>query len=265
MRELHFEYFMEIKFEELVTNHRFSLKCVPRSNSRQKIEDINVVILPAEQLSEAVDAFGNHIIYGSIDSPHDVFHVSISGNAYTGLADGEVEKAPWNVGKFKIQSSYTMPSEKLKAYFHTFDFIKTDGEEFNSREKAIYMMQRLYRDFQYVQGVTDIYTTAAEAYALKKGVCQDYSHILLSLCRMADIPARYVVGMLSGEGYSHAWVEIYFAGKWYGMDPTNGIVVNEDHIKISSGRDYNDCLVNQGLFLGGGKQTQTIHVTVEDR
>lgn len=265
MRELHFEYFMEFKFEEPVTNHRFSLKCVPRSNSRQKIEDINVVIQPREHVSESEDAFGNYVLYGDIQQSHRVFSVTVSGNAATGLSDGETEKAPWNVGKFKIQSSYTKPSEELKEYFKSFVFCHAAETEFTHLDKAVCMMQRLYQDFRYVQGVTDIHTTAAEAFAQREGVCQDYTHVLLCLCRMAGIPARYVVGMLSGEGYSHAWVEVYFEGKWYGLDPTNGVIVGENHIKISSGRDYNDCLVNQGLFLGGGTQTQIIRVTVEDK
>lgn len=169
MRKLHFKYFMEIIFDEPVTNHRFSLKCIPRTNTVQKVEDINVIILPVDHMSETVDAFGNHIIYGDIEHPHELFQVSVSGNADTGLADGEIEQAPQNVGKFKIQSSYTKPSKELEEYFEVFDFFKTGGVEFTQKEKAVYMMQRLYGDFHYKQGVTDIYTTAAEAFALKEG------------------------------------------------------------------------------------------------
>ena len=96
------------------------------------------------------------------------------------------------------------------------------------------------------------------------GVCQDYSHILISLCHLAGIPARYVVGMLTGEGASHAWVEIYQDEKWYALDPTNNLIVDDEHIKISHGRDYRDCLINQGVFTGCAKQTQEIQVVVEE-
>ena len=94
-------------------------------------------------------------------------------------------------------------------------------------------------------------------------MCQDYSHILISLCHMEKIPARYVVGMLEGEGLSHAWVEIYENGMWIGLDPTNDLVVGEQHIKVSSGRDYGDCTINQGIFTGAANQTQTASVVVE--
>ena len=265
MRKLHFKYFMEILFDEPATNHRFSLKCVPQTNDIQKVEAVEVTIFPANDLSESVDAFGNYVIYGMIENPHEAFQVYVSADVTTGILEGEIEKAPWNVGKFRVQSAYTKPSEEMESYFASLDFNKVTGEEFNDREKAVYMMQRLYMDFHYKQGVTDIYTTAAEAFHKKEGVCQDYAHILISLCRMAHIPAKYVVGMLIGEGYSHAWVEIYYEGRWYGLDPTNDIVVKEEHIKISSGRDYNDCLVNQGIFTGGGCQTQKVSIIVEDK
>lgn len=265
MRELHFEYFMELKFEEPVMNHKFSLKCVPRTSSMQRIEKLHVEVFPAKHLSESQDAFGNYVLYGEIEDAHQAFRVTVSGKAAVGLSDGETENAPWNVGKYKVQSAYTMPSGQIEEYYEACSRLWTADEEEASRyDRAADMMRRLYQDIRYTKGVTDIHTTAAEAFRLKQGVCQDYAHILLCLCRMAGIPARYVVGMLDGEGYSHAWVEIYAKGKWYGLDPTNNMPVGDNHIKISAGRDYNDCLLNQGLFTGGGEQTQTIHVLVSD-
>ena len=97
---------------------------------------------------------------------------------------------------------------------------------------------------------------------LKKGVCQDYAHILIALLRMMRIPARYVVGMMIGEGFSHAWVEMEADGRWYGLDPTNDVLVGENYIKISHGRDYNDCIVNKGVFTGMASQKQDISVIV---
>ena len=91
----------------------------------------------------------------------------------------------------------------------------------------------------------------------------DYAHILLSLCRMEGIPARYVVGMLTGEGASHAWVEIYDNRKWYALDPTNMLIVQDEHIKISSGRDSQDCRMNHGIMVGNAFQTQEVEVTVK--
>ncbi|MCD8013580.1 MAG: transglutaminase family protein [Lachnospiraceae bacterium] len=129
---------------------------------------------------------------------------------------------------------------------------------------AVTMMHGLYENFSYVPGVTDVRTTAEEAMALGRGVCQDYAHILLSLCRMQKIPCRYVVGMLIGEGKSHAWVEVCSGGHWYALDPTNNLIVDDQHIKISAGRDYHDCIVSQGVFVGRTTQTQTVAVRVKE-
>ena len=78
-------------------------------------------------------------------------------------------------------------------------------------------MNDLYENFTYIPGVTDIHTTAGEALRLGRGVCQDYAHIMTAVLRYMGIPARYVNGLMIGEGYTHAWVEVYTDGGWYGL------------------------------------------------
>ena len=81
---------------------------------------------------------------------------------------------------------------------------------------------------------------------------------------MAKIPARYVAGMMVGEGYSHAWVEVLSDGIWYALDPTHACEAKENYIKIGVGRDAEDCMINKGILKGGGMQTQEIRVLVEE-
>lgn len=107
-------------------------------------------------------------------------------------------------------------------------------------------------------------TSAEEAWALGKGVCQDYAHILIALCHLSDIPARYVTGMMVGEGHSHAWVEILDHGHWYALDPTNNCIAADTYIKIGHGRTAKDCMINKGIIKGGGSQHQTVTVRVEE-
>ena len=107
-------------------------------------------------------------------------------------------------------------------------------------------------------------TTAEEAFMQRKGVCQDYAHIFIALCHLAKIPARYVAGMMVGEGFSHAWVEILSDGVWYAIDPTHACMANDTYIKISVGRDAEDCMINKGIMKGGGTQLQTVRVLVEE-
>ncbi|MCI5648510.1 MAG: transglutaminase family protein [Fusicatenibacter sp.] len=260
MKELHFEYSMKLEFETPVEKHRFTLKCVPRSDKRQKILDLNIDVYPKEFLSTDEDSFGNQCIYGYSEGFHDHFSVSLSGRALCGLSSCEDDAKEARIGLFRYQSEYTKPGPEITAFTNSIQVEDTASD----LDRAIHYMKALYGRFSYVPRVTTINTTAEEAFAGGCGVCQDYSHILLSMCRMRQIPCRYVVGMLMGEGESHAWVEICQNGVWIPLDPTNNLIVEDQHIKISSGRDYKDCLVNQGIFMGQTLQRQKVYVLVRE-
>lgn len=259
MEHLVFHYYLKIEFSEPVKNHRFTVKCIPQSNERQIIEEESVQIFPNESLCEGKDSFGNCCIFGNADLPHQRFEVEVKGRAKTGLASCTKARANYQICMFHYQTEYTKPGNLLKQFFSDINF---NGVHTNL-EKSKIIMQNVYQKFSYVKGVTTVTTTAEQALEIGHGVCQDYSHIMIALCRMAGIPARYVVGMLIGEGLSHAWVEIEDNGYWYGLDPTNFLIVDDKHIKISHGRDYKDCMINQGLFIGNAQQQQVISVKVE--
>jgi transglutaminase-like putative cysteine protease len=131
-------------------------------------------------------------------------------------------------------------------------------------DKVLQIMQILVREFKYQSGTTNVDTSAEEAFAQGCGVCQDYAHILISLLHLAGITARYVTGFIIGEGVSHAWVEFLDHDKWYGIDPTNNKLVNDEYIKIGHGRDAKDCMINRGIMHGGGLHTQSVRVNVQE-
>lgn len=260
MKRLKFRYYLKIEFDTPVTQHSFSVRCVPETDERQQILQLNIHILPKEFLCENRDSFGNCYFFGRAEHPHALFEVTAEGVALTGCAAGTKAEEAYRLGMFVGQTAYTAPDEALRAFLGTLVFAKEE----NGLQKSLRIMEELRKRFVYRAGVTDISTTAAQAWALGCGVCQDYSHIMLSLCRMLGIPCRYVAGMLIGEGASHAWVEIADNGVWYGLDPTNGTRVFEEHIKISHGRDYADCLINQGVFTGNAVQVQSVAVSVQE-
>ncbi len=141
--------------------------------------------------------------------------------------------------------------------------INVNNENSNIKN-AMIIMEYLYGSISYIKGVTDINTTTEDVLKLKCGVCQDYSHLMIGLCRLSGIPARYVAGLMIGEGETHAWVEIYNDGIWMGLDPTNNKVVDDYYIKLSHGRDYGDCIIDKGSFLGITNQEQKVYVLVEE-
>ncbi|SHF86143.1 Transglutaminase-like enzyme, putative cysteine protease [Flavobacterium fluvii] len=128
----------------------------------------------------------------------------------------------------------------------------------------------IYKNFTYTKGITNIQTTLDEILELKKGVCQDFAHVLLQFLRTAGIPSRYVSGYvcpnesgLRGEGATHAWVEIYTPTQgWLGLDPTNNIWTMDNHVKLSVGRNFYDCTLVKGTFKGFAKQTLSVSVSI---
>lgn len=128
----------------------------------------------------------------------------------------------------------------------------------------------IFENFTYTKGITNIETTVDEILTLKKGVCQDFAHILLQLLRTAGIPSRYVSGYicpnesgLRGEGATHAWVEIYTPNQgWLGLDPTNNIWTMDNHVRLSVGRNFNDCTPIKGTFKGLARQTLSVSVSI---
>ena len=260
MKKLCFDYFMKVEYSEPVSKCYFTIKCTPERTARQQITDLRVETEPYNDYSIGRDGFGNRQIYGTIDLSHSTFCFHVSGVAVTGLADFEETENENRSMIFRHPYGLAKPGPAIEAYFRKTEPV-VEGDLYR---KAIRMMNRLHRDMQYEPNSTSIHTTAEEAFLQKKGVCQDYAHIFIALLRLAGIPARYVTGLIVGEGASHAWVEILYRGKWYGLDPTNNILVTDEHIKIAVGRDASDCTINRGIMHGGGTHVQSIAVKVKE-
>ncbi len=121
-------------------------------------------------------------------------------------------------------------------------------------------------------GVTDVETTLDEIIAKRHGVCQDFTHLFCAIARQNGIPARYVSGYLhQGNGYfgdsqMHAWAEVFIPNiGWVGFDPTNNIMANTNHIKVSHGKDYNDCSPLRGVVYTTGRNETTHSVNVSSQ
>lgn len=260
MKKLTFDYYMQIDYSETVSSCHFTIKCLPKETLRQRAENVKVLLSPDVPYSMGRDSFGNAQIYGWDDVAHTTFSFRITGDVYTGLDRREEQIDEDMLAVFRHPHGLNRAGEGLFAYHEKL----AGGLPADAYERALFLMHRLHEDFVYEKGCTDVGTTAAEAWELGRGVCQDYAHILIALLHMVGIPARYVTGMISGEGASHAWVEIAKDGFWYGIDPTNDIPVGDDYIKIGVGRDAADCLINRGIMHGGGSQTQTVRVSVNE-
>lgn len=258
MKKLHFMYQMSLMFSLPATGHKYTLKCFPQSDEVQEIDGIRIFLDPENQNFVSEDSFGNKTLCGEVKQEHLLFRITVEGIAKTGICPGRTAKEA-ELGKYRYPSYYTKAGEAIRRYRREHPVFGM-----SPRETAVYYMNLLYKDMQYAPGSTRVDTKAEEAFLLRQGVCQDYAHILLALLRLGHIPARYVVGMMIGEGASHAWVEVEDGGIWYGVDPTNGRLADDNYIFISCGRDAFDCQMNKGVMTGGGNQRQSVSVIVTD-
>jgi transglutaminase-like putative cysteine protease len=136
------------------------------------------------------------------------------------------------------------------------------------------LTHRIFTDFAYEPGATNLATSVSDAFAMRRGVCQDFAHLGLSCLRAFGIPARYVSGYLMtrpppggerliGADASHAWLAVWIPGHgWVDLDPTNDMIPGQEHITVAWGRDYGDVSPVSGVMFGGGAHEVAVSVDV---
>lgn len=262
MRKLHFTHSKTLDFDVPVIDHSFSLRLEPHTDSRQIICDLRKRVLPTEHLTEVTDEWGTTMCVGDCYAPHTHFSYSVSGIAW--MKDTPYTEGPLHPA-YRYPSELTHPGDAVRQLY-----AQGHRSSGSPMERAEAWMHFIYQQMTYEKGVTTVQTTAEQAAVLRRGVCQDFAHLMLALCRLDGIPARYIVGYLYGEGETHAWVEIYDGTRWGGLDPTNDCLIDSRYITLTRGRDYNDCILDKGFFRTFGsqsqkvQQTQHVHVIVQD-
>lgn len=254
MRMLTYVFETTLEFSEPVTDHSFVLRCLPKSTSSQMVMESQVFTRPRIPLSEQVDGFGNRIVVGYCPAAHESFDFCASGMAMVDPAGAGPSVAEPMYGQF---TPLTYPSDEMKAIAkEVAASVCGEADQLDAYAVAQALCSRVYQEFTYEPGATTTATTAAQAFASRKGVCQDYSHVFISLCRCLGLCARYVTGLMVGEGATHAWVEVHDGVRWRGFDPTNNKEVDDCYLLFSTGRDFEDCPIERGVFRGNAEQTQ---------
>lgn len=261
MAFLNYEYRMKISYSVPVDKCYFTIKSFPADDFRQSSIAYDISMLPPTQYTEGKDSFGNTQIIGSEDNPHSVFDFKIKGLVETHPVNitGGVNYS--TVGMYKYPHGKCIPGESIKQFEQeikpAIDLIS------DTKDKCVSIMDALYKRMTYEKGSTEVETDAEEAFKGGKGVCQDFAHIYITILRMFGIPARYVCGLIVGEGESHAWVEAVCDSNYIAFDPTHNCAITDEYIKLGTGRDATDCAINRGVMWGGGAQTQEIKVVVD--
>lgn len=262
-----------------VSNSVNTLHLEPRTFPYQKTQMALVRVLPATRMRRFTDLFQNITHHFELASCHSTLEIEsrikvsnlpleippASREAgITGYQDVSVREVVWPF----LQESHgvSMPPEIWRQALEI-----TDGTD-AVFDKACAVMAWIHGEFRYVSGVTSASTQLQEAFSMRCGVCQDFTHVMLGLCRSVGIPARYASGYLYngprdtlvGAQASHAWAEVYLPGAgWIGFDPTNNNLADERYVKIAVGRDYGDVAPVRGSYNGTGHCRMEVRVDVE--
>lgn len=174
------------------------------------------------------------------------------------------------VHELRHHSPRALPSPPLVAYAKA-----AFPEKCSTLRGAMDLCGRIYNDFRYDPGSTIVTTPVEEAFDQRRGVCQDFAHVMIVCVRSLGLPARYVSGYLRtapapgkprlvGADASHAWASVYCGeAGWVDFDPTNNMLAGVDHITVARGRDYGDIPPLRGVFIGGGQNSLEVSVDVE--
>jgi transglutaminase-like putative cysteine protease len=258
---------------------------LPRPRPGQIIREAQLDISPnPETRRNEVDHFGNYTTTVALTGPHREFIVELSATvdvtlptppqkdttpAWEEVAARAIED--WEVAEFVMPSHLAAPTPEIAAY---------GAKDFPPGRPVLAglldLTQRLYTELTYRPGVTNTTTTAAMALKTRNGVCQDYAHLMIAALRAIGLPARYVSGYLRtlpvagqtkhrGADQSHAWVSAW-AGQdigWVDFDPTNNLLVLDEHVTLAWGRDFSDVSPLRGIILGGGKHSLRVNVDLD--
>jgi transglutaminase-like putative cysteine protease len=273
-------------YEELVSVSHHVLHLAPRRHPRQTcLESVTTVDPKPAVDTVREDYFGNPVQHLTVQKPHRTLVVDAHARVEVRAAEQSprLERgAAWESVRDRLASS-----DALDAYELTFESpyaVGSDAVRDYALESfvpgrpilaaATDLTGRIFREFQYRGGVSDVSTPVSEVFAMRQGVCQDFAHLMIAAVRSLGLAARYVSGYLLtrppegkeklvGSDASHAWVSL-FAGDlgWVDFDPTNNAIPGVEHITFAWGRDYGDVSPINGFIVGGGAHKVSVAVDV---
>lgn len=253
------------------------IRLFPHNFENQEVLQHQLLITSNPIVEVTKDFYGNNVGNFNILEPHKEMIIEsrmiVKVNHSLKIPEIDTVKVQ-DLDVEKEKNSYLLrlcyPENILQQKKITSYLKKINATEIPIIEIAQKCSEYIYKNYTYTKGITNIETTLDEILVHKKGVCQDFAHLLLQFLRTAGIPSRYVSGYvcpnstgLRGEGATHAWVEFYTPKQgWLGIDPTNNIWAMDNHVKLSVGRDFNDCSPVKGTFKGYAKQTLSVSVSI---
>jgi transglutaminase-like putative cysteine protease len=268
-------------------HHVLRLTPVSRDGERVQLAALQIMPEPVSR-REGQDFFGNRLTWIEIEEPHNEVTVKLSARVAVDAPDALAPEStpPWeqvrdeafatsDIGPLS-PAHFLFPSRIVSLDPNIRDYIRQSFPPGRPiLEAAIDVIKRIKTDLVYEIGSTTPTTTPTMCFAQRRGVCQDFAHVMISGLRGIGLPAAYVSGYLrtvsltdqprlQGADAMHAWVMLWCGGKigWIGLDPTNAVLASDAHVMLAFGRDYTDVAPMDGVILGSGGQRIAVSVNV---
>jgi transglutaminase-like putative cysteine protease len=276
-------------YETAVTRAHHALRLLPVARPGQHVTAAMLSIDPVPvSRREATDFFHNWTTIIEIEEPHETLTVKLAARVMVAPAEplDAALSPPWETVRADTCASADIGPESPVHYVHPSRQVRIDAAirdyvrlSFPPGRPvfaaATELMGRIKDDFTYEPGATTVTTTPTAAFESRRGVCQDFAHVMIAGLRGIGLPARYVSGFLrtvprpgaerlEGADAMHAWVMVWCgaAAGWRGLDPTNALIAGEDHVVLAVGRDYADVAPIDGVMLTSGRQQLNTAVDV---
>jgi transglutaminase-like putative cysteine protease len=253
------------EYDEPVSEAYTEVRLKPQEESGQHCLSFTLSVDPRCEVFQYVDYRGNDVRNFDILPAHERLTVKAASQVVTSkeFMDRYRELTLMERFDYLQPTLYTLLPDVLGKLF------LQPASPDDKYQFALEIMHAVHHAIQYEKGATDVSTTAERALALGRGVCQDYTHVMLAACRAIDLPARYVSGYLysptshESAHATHAWVDIYLDGRgWVSLDPTHDIPQSEHHVRVAVGRDYSDVTPTRGLYTGTAKEALNVKVRI---
>jgi transglutaminase-like putative cysteine protease len=260
---------------------------LPKNTPGQRVIESRLEIAPvAVESEERLCFFGNRVVRARIETPHRELRAEAKARVEVDRAAPPRATSAWEDVRDEAFSAESLGPMSPAHFLYTSRFVPLfepaidyARESFaparSVLEAATEFMGRIRRDFSYDPEATDVRTPLAQAFEQRRGVCQDFTHIMIAGLRGLGLPAAYVSGYirtlppegqprLEGADATHAWVSLWCGGEagFVDLDPTNDLIVANDHIILAHGRDYSDISPIHGIVLGAGEQEVDVGVDV---
>ena len=263
---LHIEHETIFNYSEAVREAIGEARLRPRDDAGQRLLGFRLALDPHVPVDPVGDRFGNTIHCYSVLPPHRRMIVTATSEVETSADALSFAPAltPLEQHSFSATSPYVPFTDDLLAFARAVTPADADDAEATARALA----SAIFASCVYEAGSTDISTTADAVLAGRRGVCQDFAHLLIALCRGLGLPARYVSGYLYDSDKpadaiqaSHAWTEVFVDGRgWLGLDPTHDRATGSLYTRVAIGRDYADAAPVRGIYQGDAKETLEVRV-----